>query len=99
MAQGLLGVAEVPADAGQKRVAILGAIERVAGRRGAAPFRIIKRDAPLQMYPGGDQFGGPEQLHAHLEMGVGKEFRVLTPFGQSEQLLRKRPSPAQIPRN
>jgi hypothetical protein len=77
VAQGLLGVAEVPADAGQKRVAIRGTIEREAGRCGAAPFRIIKRYALLQMCPRGDQFGRPEQFTAHLEMGVGKKFQVL----------------------
>jgi hypothetical protein len=51
------------------------------------------------MCPRGDQFGGPEQFQAHLVMGVGKEFGVLPPLGQSEQLLGQRPSPAQIPTN
>ena len=62
-------------------MAIRGTIERVAGSSGAAPFRIIKGDALLQMRPRGDQFGGPEQFTAHLEMGVGKEFRVSQRFG------------------
>ena len=61
-------------------------------------MRIIDGDALLQMFPRGGQFGGPEQLTAHLEMGVGTEFRVLHALGEFDQLSGQRSSRAQIAR-
>ena len=54
--------------------------------------------ALLQMCPRGDQFGGPEQFTAHLEMGIGEKLPGLAAVRpDSSSCSAKRPSSAQIP--
>src|ERR1700730_17454191 len=48
--QGLVGVAQMPEHAPQKKVAIGSTVKSEIKSQGAAPFRLIKGDPFLQMY-------------------------------------------------
>src|SRR5262249_54516754 len=96
VAQRLVGVAQVPEDASEKRMAIGGAIEPVACRCGAAPLRIVQSDALVQVSACRGQLSGKEVLDAQFEMGVGEELGVAQASGEFEQLLPQPPPRPQV---
>src|SRR5690349_24861057 len=74
-------------------------IKGKAQRSRAAPRRIVERDPLLQVTTRRIQLGGPKQFTAHLEMGIGKQLRIVQALGQAEHLLRDWPSVPEVAAN
>jgi hypothetical protein len=86
-AHGLIGVAEMPQDTSEKKIGNASAVDPMAESSLAALSRIIKGDCLFKMGTRGNQLAEPKERVADIEMSIGKQLRVLQPFGHSLQFL------------